>query len=89
MAEYFDDLDRTDELGRLFDRPAGLTRATIEECVNEEGWILGAGSAGAPRCHRGIGMNTGIICSAKVPGPAAAAANPALPGHSRLGGGVR
>jgi hypothetical protein len=42
LACHFAELDENRELGRLFDRPAGLGDRDIEECVAEEGWILGA-----------------------------------------------
>ena len=42
LIEWFDARDRLGTLGTLFDRPAGLSDAAYDSCLNEEGWILGA-----------------------------------------------
>ncbi len=41
MCEWARGLDRRGELGALFERPAGLTRAGLRAVVREEGWVLG------------------------------------------------
>ena len=42
MCRWAADLDRRNELGKLFDTPAGLDRSRIQTCIEHEGWILGA-----------------------------------------------
>lgn len=42
LVRYFAALDQRNELGRLFDKPMGLDAVALDQCVSEEGWILGA-----------------------------------------------
>jgi len=42
MCEWARKLDELDQLGALFDKPAGLRDEQVQSCVEEEGWILGA-----------------------------------------------
>jgi len=42
LVEYFLSLDSEGRLGDLFERPTNLSDVAAEECVSEEGWILGA-----------------------------------------------
>jgi precorrin-8X/cobalt-precorrin-8 methylmutase len=42
LAEYFASLDSGGRLGSLFERPTNLSDEAAEDCVSEEGWILGA-----------------------------------------------
>jgi hypothetical protein len=42
MCEWAAELDDRDELGWLFCEPNGLNPQQVKECIEEEGWILGA-----------------------------------------------
>jgi len=42
MCEWAAGLDQKGALGSYFDVPAGLDSTEIEQCLQEEGWILGA-----------------------------------------------
>jgi hypothetical protein len=41
LAEQFAGLDERGELGKLFDRPAGIMDEECQIVESEEGWILG------------------------------------------------
>lgn len=43
MANWFQDLDRTNDLKELMDAPAFLSNEQRETVLREEGWIVGAG----------------------------------------------
>ncbi|MBI4306911.1 MAG: hypothetical protein HY678_11385 [Chloroflexi bacterium] len=43
MASWGSILDQNGALEALFSRPAGLNDRQVEQCLQEEGWILGAG----------------------------------------------
>lgn len=43
MCEWAAKLDNDNELGKFFDPPANLSEEQINACIEEEGWILGAG----------------------------------------------
>ena len=42
MCQWASRLDQNNELGELFNVPAGMDSLRIEQCIQEEGWILGA-----------------------------------------------
>lgn len=42
MCEWASCLDQENKLGALFDEPIGLDSSALQQCVQEEGWILGA-----------------------------------------------
>jgi precorrin-8X/cobalt-precorrin-8 methylmutase len=42
LARHLAGRDQDGSLAALFDTPAGLDPTSLEECVDEEGWILGA-----------------------------------------------
>lgn len=42
MIVWLSSLDACNELGQLFDKPAKLQPTELAECIDEEGWILGA-----------------------------------------------
>ena len=42
MCKWAAELDQNGTLGTYFDVPASLDSTTIEQCIQEEGWILGA-----------------------------------------------
>ncbi len=46
MARWLCDLDTAGRLGALFAAPPDLSEEALHICVQEEGWILGAGSRG-------------------------------------------
>ena len=43
MVEWLAELDSTGKLAPLFEPPVGLSTAELQNCIDEEGWILGAG----------------------------------------------
>lgn len=42
MCSWAAQLDENNELGRLFGRPTALSDTQMQDCIEEEGWILGA-----------------------------------------------
>jgi hypothetical protein len=42
MCQWAAKLDKNQELGDYFDLPKGLTNMQVQDCIQEEGWILGA-----------------------------------------------
>jgi len=42
MCQWASHLDQNNELGEFFNVPAGMGSPIIEQCIQEEGWILGA-----------------------------------------------
>jgi hypothetical protein len=42
MCDWAANLDQEGRLGRFFDSPADLTDLEVEQCITEEGWILGS-----------------------------------------------
>ena len=42
MCDWAHGQDQACTLGAYFTRPQNLTDAEVEQCVDEEGWILGA-----------------------------------------------
>ncbi len=42
MCQWAAKLDNRNELGNLFGPPAGLSEKQMQDCIEEEGWILGA-----------------------------------------------
>jgi hypothetical protein len=43
MVDWLFELDRTNQLSPLFDRPSILSDGDIAICTEHEGWIFGAG----------------------------------------------
>jgi hypothetical protein len=42
MVRWLSCLDAQNQLGQLFDSPVGIQPAVLAQCIEEEGWILGA-----------------------------------------------
>ena len=42
MCQWASHLDQNSEFGTLFNVPTGMDLPTIQQCIQEEGWILGA-----------------------------------------------
>lgn len=42
LCEWASELDGRGELGRCFERPAGVDEAQLARILDEEGWVLGA-----------------------------------------------